>query len=220
MTRDEHLAFCKRCVNREMNTQTGLVCALTQRQADFQDECADFKEDESVVAVASQETLESGDIALKVTPEVMQKLRAEQNFPLAVIAGVLTGLIGAVLWAAITVSTEYQIGYMALAIGFGVGFAIRIAGKGIDPIYGFLGATIALLSCVLGNVFGIVGFVANSEGLGYVETLVGIDYSLMPEVMAENFSVMDILFYGIAIFEGYKFSFRRMTEEELHKYSA
>ncbi|MBL4643081.1 MAG: hypothetical protein JKY44_05760, partial [Flavobacteriaceae bacterium] len=80
---------------------------------------------------------------------------------------------------------------------------------------GYLGASIALLSCMLGNIFGIVGFVANAEGLGYIETFLGLDYSLLPTIMADSFSVIDLLFYGFAIFEGYKYSFRKITEEEI-----
>jgi hypothetical protein len=33
--------------------------------------------------------------------------------------------------------------------------------------------------------------------------------------MAATFSPMDLLFYGIAIYEGYKFSFRQLTDEDM-----
>ena len=33
-------------------------------------------------------------------------------------------------------------------------------------------------------------------------------------LLIETFDFMDLLFYGIAIYEGYRFSFRNMTEEE------
>jgi hypothetical protein len=42
-----------------------------------------------------------------------------------------------------------------------------------------------------------------------------IDYSLMPEIMAETFSPIDLLFYGLALWFGYKYSFRVFTEEDL-----
>lgn len=40
-------------------------------------------------------------------------------------------LVSALLWAAITVATGHQIGYMALTAGFIVGFAVRFAGRGM-----------------------------------------------------------------------------------------
>lgn len=145
----------------------------------------------------------------------MNKLKLEQNLPMAIIAGLVACLISALIWAAVTVATEYQIGYMAIAVGFIVGFAVKFAGKGIDTIYGIIGAAFALLGCVLGNFFSIIGFVANSEGLGYLETLNMIDYSLLPEIMTEGFSPVDLLFYGFALYGGYKFAFRSITEEEI-----
>lgn len=219
MTREEHLAFCKKCTHQKMDLQQGIVCALTQRQADFQNECSDYILDESIdnKPMDNEEAVDRNTLHATIDPEALEKLRSEQNFSAALITGIIVGFLGAIVWAAITVSTQFQIGFMALAIGFIVGHAVRISGKGMDPIYGYLGAIIALLSCVLGNVFGIIGFAAEAEGLGYFETLFLIDYSLIPEILIENFGFIDIIFYAIAIAEGYKFSFRRFTEEDLQK---
>ena len=139
----------------------------------------------------------------------------EQNLPLGVAAGITASVVMGLLWAAITVITGYQIGYMAVAVGFGVGYAVRYAGRGLDPIFGITGAVLALLGCLLGNFFSLVGFAAKSQDVNFLEVLAVIDYGMVPEVMMEAFSPMDLLFYGIAIYEGYKFSFRQITEEEL-----
>jgi len=202
-----------------MDLKQGVVCNLTLRKADFDNECSEFKVDELMTEthLGDPEEVERKEMLQKLNPEIIEKLRYEQNFQAALIAGLITGVVGAILWAIITVTTEYQIGYMAVAIGFGVGFSIRKFGNGIDPIFGYVGATIALLSCVLGNLLGIVGFVANAEGLGYIETLLALDYSLVPSIMVESFSGMDILFYGFAIFEGYKYSFRKISEEDIDR---
>ncbi|MDT0620634.1 DUF4328 domain-containing protein [Croceitalea vernalis] len=45
MTRQERLVFCKKCENRYLDLQKGLLCKLTEKEADFEGECADFKED-------------------------------------------------------------------------------------------------------------------------------------------------------------------------------
>ncbi len=42
MTREQHLAFCKKCTNREMDLKQGLVCALTKEKANFINDCRDF----------------------------------------------------------------------------------------------------------------------------------------------------------------------------------
>jgi hypothetical protein len=142
----------------------------------------------------------------------MDTLKMEQNLPLSVIAGVAAALLMALLWAAITVMTEYQIGYMALAVGFVVGFAVRFAGKGIDQAFGITGAVLALVGCLLGNFFSIIGFAANEWDVSYFEMLSGFlaEPSFIVEVMKETFSGIDLLFYGIAVYEGYRFSFRNI----------
>lgn len=74
------------------------------------------------------------------------------------------------IWATITVSTGYQIGYMAV-IRFIVGYSNRAVGKGIDQIFGIIVAVFAFIGCFLGNYFGLIAFAADAEGLGYIETL-------------------------------------------------
>jgi hypothetical protein len=144
-----------------------------------------------------------------------ERLRLEQNLPMGFAGGVIAALLGAIVWAVVTVTTGYQIGYMAVGIGLLVGFSVRFLGKGMDQIFGIMGAVLALAGCLIGNFFSIIGYVGQSEDVGYLQLLTEIDYGLVPDIMIEAFSPMDILFYGIAVYEGYKFSFRQLTENEL-----
>jgi hypothetical protein len=192
-----------------MDPMTGLLCSLTGQPAAFENECPDFKHDTSVVvAPPSAEAVPAYEAAQVLSADQLRTLRLEQNLPVGIAAAVLAGLAGAILWAAITAATNYQIGYMAVAVGAAVGFAMRIGGKGVDPIFGYAGGAIAVLSCVLGNFLSILVVLADQEGLGYLETLLGFDYSYFIPLMTETFSPIDLLFYGLAAYEGYKFAFR------------
>jgi len=216
MTREEQLIFCKKCTNRKLDLQQGLLCSLTGEKAAFTNECPDFNLDETVKEVVIDvEPVEPQQIQEQLSPKAFEKLRIEQNFSGAVVAGSIIGIIGSAVWGAITVATRYQIGYMAIAIGAGVGLSMRYIGKGIDPIFGITGGIIAVLSCILGNFLSIIGFIADAEGLGYFETLGAIDFSLVLPIMVDTFAVMDLLFYGIAGYEGYKLAFRTLSNEEL-----
>ncbi|MDT7832334.1 hypothetical protein RQM59_08080 [Flavobacteriaceae bacterium S356] len=219
MTLDQQLAFCKKCTNRKMDFQQGILCNLTDRKPDFTDECPNFNLDEHVKEVVSEEAIaeENHKIIANISDKHLDKFRGEQNFQMALFSGILVGLIGALLWGMITVSTGYQIGYMAIAIGAGVGFSMRYFGKGVDQIFGITGAIIAVLSCALGNLLSIVGFAAEYGDLSYFDALAQIDYSVLFEIMGESFSFMDVIFYGIAAYEGYKFAFRAFTQEEINE---
>ena len=218
MTREEHLKFCTKCTNRRLDMKVGLLCNLTGEKADFENQCNSFELDNSVIEkIDDAEAVYHNELLNKLSDKNIAKLKSEQDFPKALLGGIVVGVIGAIVWGAITVATGFQIGYMAIAIGAGVGISIRFIGKGIDQNFGISGGIIALLSCLLGNFFSIIGFISNAEGLGYFETLTLIDYSQLIPIMTGTFSPMDLLFYGIAAYEGYKFSFRKFTEKDLYE---
>lgn len=198
-----------------MNPQQGYECKLTGEKATFDVQCSDYSLDEKVKEPEydNQESLPVSELEMKLPNEALNRLKMEQKLLPGILSGLLVGLIGALVWGYITVLTEYQIGYMALAIGAGVGFTIRKFGNGIDYVFGICGAIISFLSVLLGNILSIIGFVANSEGIGLFDAILRFEYSFLPTLMADTFSPVDLLFYGIAIYEGYRFSFRIITEK-------
>lgn len=170
--------------------------------------------------VNANDVIDSNEISNQTTnqtkvDEYIASLKNEQNINKAILGGTLGMVIGAILWAVITVITGFQIGYMAIAIGFIVGFLVRTFGKGLDPVYGYIGAVFAILGCLFGNMLSIFGFATQEFGMSFFEVFANVDFSLVINIMIESFSPIDLLFYGIAIYEGYHFSFRQITEEEL-----
>jgi len=145
----------------------------------------------------------------------VEDLKLQQNLGLGIIGGAIGGILGAVVWAAVTYFTEYQIGWLALGVGYLVGIGVRLLGKGIDKMFGIAGGVIALVSVVLGNFLTSLGYVAKAYEMGFVEVLQRFDYAMTFELMKITFTVMDILFYVLAVYAGYKFSFRKITPEQL-----
>ncbi|WDI43251.1 hypothetical protein [Bremerella sp. P1] len=133
------------------------------------------------------------------------------NLPLAIIGGAIAAVVGAAIWATVTLLTGYQIGFMAIGVGFLVGIAVRLAGQGGSPAFGVVGALFALFGCVLGNFLTVIGVIADGAGVGFFEALISFNYAHTFEVLYATFSPMDLLFYGIAIYEGFKFG--TMEEE-------
>lgn len=146
-----------------------------------------------------------------------QRLRFEQNLPGGVLAGSAAALAGAAGWASVTVATGYQIGFMAIAIGFAVGFAVRAVGRGTTVVFGVAGASLALAGCALGNLLAVAALVARNEGVAFLDLLARLTPELAFELMVAFASPMDVLFYGFALYEGYRLSFRQVDEEELRR---
>jgi hypothetical protein len=138
----------------------------------------------------------------------VEQVRAGQNFPLAVAAGLTAAVLGAVLWAAVTVASEYKLGLMALAVGYIVGQAIRIAGQGVDAKFGYLGAACGFLGCAGGAVLCNIVFFAQAKSLSFAQTLNILTPELLTRLVQITIDPMDILFVGIGVYEGYKFAFK------------
>jgi len=147
----------------------------------------------------------------------MQRMRSEQNLIMATLAGGAAALIGGCAWAAITVITNYQIGWMAVGIGFLVGYAVKTFGKGIDRSFGIVGAVWSLAGCAAGNLLTVVGTIAKQQNIPVMNILEKLDAEIIASLMQATFNPMDVLFYGIAVYEGYRFSFRQITQTDLTK---
>ncbi len=150
-------------------------------------------------------------------PEVqmaLDQLRSEQNLVMATLAGLVAAVVGASIWAAVTVATGYQIGWLAIGIGFAVGIAIRYVGKGIDQVFGVVAAVLSLLGCALGNLLSVAYFVADTESVPFFELLAHMDLDVAIEIMTATFNPMDIVFYAIAVYFGYRSAFRELTDAD------
>lgn len=147
-----------------------------------------------------------------VDPEKLQKyidqLKSEQNLVMGTLGGLTGAILGALVWAGITVATNFQIGYMAVGIGYLVGMGMRIMGKGITSIFGYVGAILALLGCLLGNFFSQIYGYLPEESIFDIQTLTAINYSLVLQWMWQTTDFITLIFYALATYEGYRFSFR------------
>lgn len=200
--------FCRHCVSRDFVSGRGLICKRTGALPDFEEECEHYQKDEQLEAVAP--TPDPEIFAGRLSRE---QLLAEENLPVALLCGVAACLVGAIAWGLVSVSTGYQIGYMAIGVGVLVGLAMRI-GKGVRPIFGIIGAALALFSCILGDFFSLIGSIAQEYNLSFIETLTTVPYEEVISVLVENVVSMTALFYGIAVYEGYKLSFRKEKQPE------
>jgi len=148
---------------------------------------------------------------------LMQTLHEEQNLLMGGVTGLFAALAGAGVWAAVTVATEYQIGWMAVGIGFLVGYAVRLAGKGIAPVFGAVSAALSLFGCAAGNLLTFTWFIASAEGLSFMEVAAQLNVAIVLDILSSTFEVMDILFYGLAAYFGYKTAFRQITQADLDR---
>lgn len=132
--------------------------------------------------------------------------RDRQNLVLAIAAGAVTAALSAIAWAAITATTGFQIGFMAIGVGIAVGYAVRVAGRGLDTGFRAVAAALALLGCACGNLLVACVYYAEGNEIGVLRVLEVLDLDLALFLMQAMFSPIDLLFYAIAVWEAWRLS--------------
>src|SRR5579859_6988812 len=187
MTHEERLTFCKNCKNRELNQQLDIICGVTKKVPAFEGTCENYiQENNSPPKAAIEESVYYAVDDLN--DNVKGKLREQQDVLFAVVGATAAAIVGAVLWALVTVSTKYQIGYMAIGVGALVGFSVRYYGAGIDKIFGGIGTLFALIGCALGNLLSQVAFIADAQKMSYLDVISFLNVRLTMEILKEGFS--------------------------------
>ena len=76
---------------------------------------------------------------------------------------------------------------------------------------------LSLLGCALGNLLTVAYFVAQAEGIPYFELLNQLDAKTALDMMIASFNLMDLLFYLFAVYFGYRYAIREVTEADLQQ---
>jgi hypothetical protein len=127
------------------------------------------------------------------------------NYALVTGIGLIAAIATAVLWAVVTTTTGYRIGWMAIGVGFAVAFAVRLSAESQDEALSYIAAGCALIGCVLGNYLSWCTLFAVHEGAPLTHTVFAL-LPKFPRVLAITFRPMDLLYYGIAVYSGFKYS--------------
>jgi hypothetical protein len=142
-----------------------------------------------------------------VTPKPAKAASAStDNLPMGFLAGLVAAGFGAAAWAGVTLATGYQIGWMAVGVGCLVGWAVRAGGKGTHATFGLLGALLALGGCAAGNLLAVIIMAARHFDVALLDVFSRLTPETMLGLMQASFKPIDLLFYGIALYEGWKFS--------------
>jgi hypothetical protein len=145
------------------------------------------------------------DTSIPSAQPAIEQLDDQSNLFMGLIAGAGAMLVGAIVWAAITYFTDYQIGWMSIGVGYLVGIAIRFFGKGKTIVFGISGAVLALIGCLLGNLLFYSGIIAREQGISVLNVffLMLFNPGAVLEVFTIAFDFKDIFFYALAAYAGF-----------------
>ena len=141
--------------------------------------------------------------------------KSKQNFPLAVLGGFIALIAAAALWALATSVTGFRLVFMPILVGFIVGFAVRLWGKGVTFPFGLVGAVFTLPGCFLGHFLAMIARIASARGISMFSILVSLpSLQINEEVLAESFGTTELLLYAAAVCIGFILSFYRFSSKK------
>ncbi|MBD3421601.1 MAG: hypothetical protein GF398_15910 [Chitinivibrionales bacterium] len=157
-------------------------------------------------------------------PEVMEqfkdRFRKHENLVMGILAGVGAALVCLALWAVVAIVLKLSIVWVGVGLAFGVSFAIRFAGKGVDQLYGIISAAITVIANLCGILITAVSLLSNQGG----KTIMEVAASLTPDLAATLISAMFktslptfFLAMVISIAAAYYFAFKHVTMVDLAK---
>ncbi|GAA4519724.1 hypothetical protein GCM10023191_095620 [Actinoallomurus oryzae] len=125
----------------------------------------------------------------------------------AIVLGFLAMILGAALWAVITVVTAHEFSLVAIGVGALVGltmFAARPSSTGIALV----AALFTIIGCALGEFLAIPAYVAHESHHGFSEVLsVEVHH---PKVYFDSLDGKTYLFWAIGAVAAFSMTFRRI----------
>ena len=140
-----------------------------------------------------------------------QELEAEQGswteFPFAMAAGGVGAVLGAAIWAAIVVATNFEVGYVAVLVGFLSGYGVKLgAGKGRGQGLQVAAAFMAVAGLVLAKYF-IFAYMVSSSMSAKGQAIAWYDPRLLqmfPKMIVALSTPFDLLWILIAVSAAYR----------------
>jgi len=109
-------------------------------------------------------------------------------------------------WAGIIFAFQLRLGFLAIGVGAGVGWAVRHYGRGRREVFGLVAILCALLDCAVGDILGGCALLAQSADVPFSKVLTSFSGKAFAEILHLMFSPKDALFYLIALFTSYKYA--------------
>lgn len=134
--------------------------------------------------------------------------REKPRVAVAALLGVLVALVTSLIWYAVVATTQYQLGIVAVVVGWLVGKAVvRGAGGVRGPALQKLSAGITAAAMIFSEYLIARHFLAQrlaAEGITYVPVLLPVRFMLLLIGDSLVTDPLTLVFWAIAIWEAYR----------------
>ncbi len=129
------------------------------------------------------------------------------------LAGAGVAVAGAIAWGLVVYLTKYEIGLLAVAVGYAVGWTVHRVGRVASQSTAAIAAVLAAAGILLGFVITTVAAIAAAFDLGFFETVSRInDTGSWGAAFSDSVTGTDWLFLAIGAFSAYSLVARSRTQ--------
>jgi len=152
-----------------------------------------------------------GDCREKTNAEFSAETK-DANIPLAILFGVVGAAIGGILWYLITTITKTEVAYLAIGLGYIIGFAVHLgSGKKRGMNLQVISAVLTVIALFVSEKF-IFSYFANSYIQTHLSEFPGIEQGQMISIPVYDsaflhslVSPIGLLIYAIGIYFAFKY---------------
>jgi hypothetical protein len=144
-----------------------------------------------------------------------QYLKKRENLLMGILSSIAAAVLILLIWLVIMKFSGYKIGWMALAGGFGIGFAMQRFGKGVSPQFGIAGGAISFVTWILGNFFTAAIIFSRVKNVSLVTLLSHIDFSMVTLFLKAVIGPVDYLLCAAAVYAAYYVGFKRVVPDDI-----
>lgn len=150
----------------------------------------------------------------------LSDLDEQQNFFTGIVGGISWAIVGASMWTLVALFSGTIASYMAVPVGFLVGHGIRLTGRGLRSRFSVLGAVLTILGCLVGHGMAatLLQGHANRQEMFHQLGIMFINPLEIASRVSAHFHPIDLLFYGLALYQGTCFSLKRIREDDLLRF--
>lgn len=152
--------------------------------------------------------------ATPVTAADGERLLDSQSLRNAVVAGVIVIIVFSLLWISLSELTNRVFPWMTVLLGFLIGHAVRLAGRGIDWRFPAVAAFMAVAGALLANIVVAASVTAEGFGTGTLDVLAAVTSMTWPVFFDEKVTFADIFYAAVAAVIAAFYANRRLTRSQ------
>lgn len=149
-----------------------------------------------------------------VTAADGQRLVDSQSVRNAIVAGMITVIIFSLFWVTLTEATNRVFPWLTIVLGFLIGQATRLAGRGTDSRFPIIAAVITLVGSLVANIVVAASVTAEGFDTGTLHILQAVTTMTWPVFFDEVLNIADGFFAVLAAAIAAFYANRRLTRTQ------